>query len=769
MRRICAIAATALCALSAIFVGQAAAAPVSVGRSGWLWGAPLPQGETLNQVAFKGATGYAVGEGGTVLRSEDGGNDWVGLSSGTEANLSLLQEIEPGTIVVGGGCTVRESTDSGASFHRLPVSESELGCAGNSKVASLSFVSASTGYVERADGSILFTVDGGQTVQSKTPVPLDGGVAVQIDFLSASVGFAIVDGGEGGHIYRTADGASSWTLVALAPNREQFDSLTFVSPTEAYAVGGGAAVPYQSPVVYNGTVLLRSEDEGRTWHEQDTENASHLRSIELTKGSPTLGLGQIACSDPLHCLMTTGTSTLVATSDGGVTGSLVTPSEQKLLSVAFTTGSNAVAVGVGGVVVLSPDGGETFPTTISRDLGGEFSAQIRVGANAQDAYQAGRKGQIAATTDGGASWSVLQVPTSADLGDVAFPTTQVGYTVDSSGTVYRTANGGQSWAILSSVGEAPSRLLAPNANTVLLVGPNGLRRSTNGGQSFAAVGGSVVVGHRHHRAVERRLSALPLYAGAEQVGTALIAWGGEAIESTDGGAHWTSIPKPLAQGDVENLSFVSPTTGYESSRQRLFFTRNRGRSWSEISSLGIQPFGTEENVSFSSVADGYALGNYGGHRDVLLHTSDGARTWVPEVLPRPLEAVIADGAVDYAMGRGALFMTDDGGLDPNASSLTLAFDGSHRISRAKLNRSHGRVGLKGHLSPAQGGETVTISWRAVGRSVWTHRNVKVASNGSFALTASGISSSTDFVAQWTGEGLVAGDGTPALALTVTRR
>jgi photosystem II stability/assembly factor-like uncharacterized protein len=247
--------AAAALVMWAVAVAPTQAAPVSVGSSGWLWGDPLPQGETLNQVAFKGAVGYAAGEGGTVLRSEDGGHSWAGLSSGTEADLTLLQEVDPGTVVVGGGCTVRESTDSGATFRRLAVSESEAGCA--NKITSLSFVSATTGYVERADGSILFTVDGGQTVQSKTSVPLAGGSAVKIAFLSASIGFAIVNGGEGGRIYRTTDGASSWTQVALAPNKEPLYDLAFLSPTTAYAVGGGVAVPQLPPIAYNGTELLR--------------------------------------------------------------------------------------------------------------------------------------------------------------------------------------------------------------------------------------------------------------------------------------------------------------------------------------------------------------------------------------------------------------------------------------------------------------------------------------------------------------------------------
>ena len=77
--------------------------------------------------------------------------------------------------------------------------------------------------------------------------------------------------------------------------------------------------------------------------------------------------------------------------------------------------------------------------------------------------------------------------------------------------------------------------------------------------------------------------------------------------------------------------------------------------------------------------------------------------------------------------------------------------------------------LKGSLSPAQGGEYVRVLYRARGRSVWRSKLVTVASSGAFTATVPGVRSSTDFVAQWIGAGAVAGAGTPAVTLTVTKK
>ncbi len=724
-------------------------APVSVGHSGWSWSDPSPQGETLNDVVFTGTRGFAVGDFGTVLRSEDGGNTWAGLPSGTTNDLTQVQEVEPATIVIAGGCTVRESTNGGASFERLPVNESERACA--TKVASFSFLSAGTGFIEQQDGTIFLTTNDGQTLEAKTPVPLNGAIPGQLRFVSPTTGFAVTSGPSGGRIFRSTDGAGSWTQVAATG--ASLSDIDFVTPTIAYAVGANST-------------LLHSTDGGSTWT---------TLPLALPAGTGALPLTQISCSDETHCLIATApasggnTNMLVRTTDGGMTGTLVSASKQNLLSVAFSTAGNAVGVGEGGATVLSSNGGATFPTPISHNLGSELLGLVRIGQSPLDAYAPWSAGQIIATTDGGVSWSLLRVPDAANLEDVAFPSTEVGYAVNSAGTVFRTADGGAGWSILSSGGSAPVALLAPNATTVLLIGPGGVRRSTNAGASFGPVDASVVTGHRHGHAIKTRLSSFDLSRGGQLAGGAVLAYGKEVLESTDDGSSWTLIPRPLPAHPVAAIAFVSPSTGYEVSAGRMFFTRNRGRSWTAIPSVDVSGVDSLVQLSFSNAARGYVLGQFDGASDVLERTENGGATWTPEILPFTPGSVTAAGAVDYAEGKEAssLFETSDGGLNATPSMLTLAISGSHRLSAARLRKAGRQVRLIGHLNPAIGGETVVISWFADGR--WTFKNVTVASSGTFALTATGIKATTDFIAQWAGNDLLSGAGTPAIQLTVMRR
>ena len=748
-----------ICALGVIAGAiSATAAPVSVGHSGWTWGDPSPQGNDLNNVTFAGARGFAVGEFGTVLRSDDGGNSWIGLPTGTRSSLSLVQEVDPNTVVVGGECTVRESVNDGESFQRLPVNESEYGCA--TRVAALSFLTPGTGYVEEADGTILLTNDGGQTLQPKTPVPLNGATAATLDFTSATTGFAVTGGKAGGRILRTTDGADSWTQVASSP--APLADLTVLSPTLAYAVGGNST-------------LLESVDGGASWK---------TLPLTLPAGSAPLSLTRISCSDAMDCLIATAaaaegsTNVLVRTTDGGMTGSLVSPSGENLLGVSFSTASAAVAVGRSGATVLSSDGGATFPTLISHSLGGNFTRAIRIGQSSLDAYALGKTSEIAATTNGGDSWSVLRVPTSNELVDVGFPTVGVGYAVNSGGTVFRTADAGLSWSILSSGGGAPTALLSPSVNTVLLTGPKGVRRSTNGGASFRTVNATIVTGFKHGRKRTVKLSNFDLSGGAQLAGTAMFAYGKDVLESTDGGVRWTLIPRPLPGRTVAAISFVSPTTGYETSAGRMFFTSNRGRSWREILSVGASNEDAPGQMSFSSALDGYVRVpvDVPGYSNILLRTESGGRSWTPEGLPSDLTTVAAGGVVDYAAGvpifgmggMDALYDTTDGGLHVNPSTLTLSIAGARRLSAAKLRKAGNRVRLTGRLNPALGGETVAVSSRTVG-GPWHVRDVSTTSSGAFAITVTGVKATTDFVAQWLGDGPVTGAGTPATRFTVSRK
>ena len=61
-----------------LFFGITAVRTSSFAQSGWFWQNPLPQGNTLSAAATPDpSTMVAVGYGGTILRTTDGGATWT--------------------------------------------------------------------------------------------------------------------------------------------------------------------------------------------------------------------------------------------------------------------------------------------------------------------------------------------------------------------------------------------------------------------------------------------------------------------------------------------------------------------------------------------------------------------------------------------------------------------------------------------------------------------------------------------------------------------
>jgi len=113
----------ALLLSAALIAALATVAPasVTVPQSGWSWGNPSPQGNSLRSIDFVGPRGFAAGDAGTVLRTDDGGATWAGLSTGTSAAIDRMQVVDAETVVFlgGGGCVLRRSDDGGATFHKV--------------------------------------------------------------------------------------------------------------------------------------------------------------------------------------------------------------------------------------------------------------------------------------------------------------------------------------------------------------------------------------------------------------------------------------------------------------------------------------------------------------------------------------------------------------------------------------------------------------------------------------------------------------------------
>lgn len=710
----------------ALAVPAGASAGVAEGHSGWYWGNPLPQGRSLLDIAFSsGGRGYAVGDFGTILRTDDGGATWSGLSTGLTVDLRHVRTISPDSFVVGGGCALRRSDNGGQSFRRLPWTASDLRC--TSSIAAIFFASSDVGYLMLDNGNVLRTTDGGATWSRRTAVPLTRAVNPSSDarpsdlfFIDENTGMAAIGIGV---VYRTKDGGATWTPVANPP--ASIRGLWFANANDGYGVGDSGQV-------------IRTDDGGLSWGDRTT-------------GATNDDLLSINCVSASTCVATTRRGNeLLRTTNGGQSFTSVSPANQRLFAAAFAGGSRVVSVGNFGTTVVSNDSGETF-SRVGDELGGAFTS-LRA-ANPTTAYAFGRAGSLARTTDGGQTWTEMDAATSDDLVDVSFPNTTTGFALDSVGQLLRTRNGGQSYEILNTgATDPPDAVLALDEQRVVLVGPVGLRRSTNGGDSFIAV--------------RSRGTTTAGFGDIGSVGRFLFAWGSRAIAaSPNGGVGWRRVRRPLTREDIAKVDFVSSTTGYVLYENgRLFGTTNAGRRWSEVVATGTE---TGYDMDFSNRTHGYiATEEFGDDASgYVLETDDGGVTWEPQLVDdqalRIRGLATESRTTAFALTEGNhLFGTETAGSNGAASRLTLS-------TRTPRIAKPGTVRIDGRLTPAEGGEPVVVSLRARGEESWIFVTVTAATNGTFTVFAP-VERTSRVVAQWAGDDDRRGDGSEVLRIAVTK-
>ncbi len=209
---------------------------------------------------------------------------------------------------------------------------------------------------------------------------------------------------------------------------------------------------------------------------------------------------------------------------------------------------------------------------------------------------------------------------------------------------------------------------------MIVGGPRGLRRSTDGGDSFAAVKGAIN---------NSQISDLDAAKGA------VFADGIQDVyRSTDKGKTWTVVRKPgtykknrngkkVNTKPVQDIDFVTGKTGYFLDRNGfLYRTADGGSKWSTLSGVATN---RGYAIAFSDSSKGYVVIDRFGSQPgsgYLLRTSDAGKTWAPEfvVASRIANAGVAagTGGTDYLLGgTSSLLFTTTGGLAGTPSTLSI--------------------------------------------------------------------------------------------------
>ncbi|MCU0433106.1 MAG: YCF48-related protein [Bacteroidia bacterium] len=236
-----------------------------------------------------------------------------------------------------------------------------------------------------------------------------------------------------------------------------------------------------------------------------------------------------------------------------------------LFSVHFANGLSGWAVGGGGTIIHTSDGGQNWTAQTS----GVSTALNAVWfADTQHGWAAGDGGVILATTNGGAVWMQQTSNSVSKLRTVWFLNSDTGYVAGQGGICLRTANGGLLW---TQVGTAITQDIYSMAFASQSIGylsgrNNNFQQTITGGTSWI------------NGPPPPPLDTLKAVRAPGPTDVYVTTHTGK-VYKTDGNGNWTT-QQPGSSKSLNGAWFTSTTTGWVvGDSGRVFTTTNGGGLW----------------------------------------------------------------------------------------------------------------------------------------------------------------------------------------------
>jgi photosystem II stability/assembly factor-like uncharacterized protein len=587
------------------------------------------------------STGWAVGGGGKLFKTTDGGATWTPQNTGTGEDLKDVSFISPSLgWAVGNTGTLIATSDGGLTWRHLRVTYTDPTFGPTTFFGALfgvKFLTAAKGFAVGEDQMIFCTTDGGNTWSLKSSSDT-GGTLFDICFANSSTGWAV---GDQATIMKTNDGGNTWFKQTI-PVSERFSGSDTSNILQAVASPDGNRV---CAVGIGGWVVVSSNG-GATWTRRN-KSPSVTPSLLNSVYFPTASIGWAAGQS----------GALIKTTDGGTTWSLVSPFPvgSHLFGVTGLPGnSNLLWIAAdSGILVYTTNGGTTWLRP--GDLAGGRWAVATSNVNAlwfvdnQHGWAAGDKGMMLRTTDGGASWRVPSGSlVGSDYRDVHFINANEGWAVGTGGRILHTTNGGQNWVDQDWFGqelEVPPALngvrFLDALNGWIVGGSSTILKTTDGGENWEAVPPPVSGGFN-------KIHWLDANRGW------IIGSSGIVLATTDGGLNWdqTFSGTTRSLNGIDVVAGPTGVSGWIVGDQHTLLHSTDGFDWQPVD---LSSFGSLVKLSGVDFLPDGKLGWVVGDSGFLLRTRDGGASWelVNPGDSAPLQAVrLLDADEIWIGGRG---------------------------------------------------------------------------------------------------------------------
>jgi len=311
------------------------------------------------------------------------------------------------------------------------IQAAELPHFGDAALRSIQFVDENEGWAAGDDGVIWHTIDGGRTWE-RQPTGTRASLRC-VHFLNPYSGWAVgrvelPGGGSSGIVLSTSDGGLRWRVI----NENSVPGLNFVKffGERIGVVAGDGSEAFPSG-------LFSTLDGGRTW-----------KPVPGTR-CPSWLAGDF--SDPETGVLAGAWNRLATIRDGAMGMMDVDPLGGRNVTGFKLNGERAVAVGQGGLVMVSQDTAGVRWGFADLKLPKETRAAIdfhAVAVHGAHVWAVGRPGSVVFhSADHGKTWETLKTGQPLPLHAVCFLDEKRGWVAGELGTILATTDGGRTWAV----------------------------------------------------------------------------------------------------------------------------------------------------------------------------------------------------------------------------------------------------------------------------------------------------------------------------------
>jgi photosystem II stability/assembly factor-like uncharacterized protein len=566
------------------------------------WQNPLPQGNKLNDVFFIDTNvGWAVGDGGVIIKTTNGGTTWTVNYHSTCIGLNkvfFVSNLIGWAVGVYG--TIIKTTDGGQNWvaQNSGIQYTLLG---------VYFTNTSDGIAVGDLGVTLRTSNGGSTWMLGGSVSLN---PVLNDLFSDNLGNSWVVG-TAGRIAKSTDGGSTWEDMVSGTNTT-LRAVQFKTSLIGWAVG-------------NLGVILKSIDGGATW---TTSNVGISNAYNFV---------DIAFLDQNNGFAIDSKGFVFKTTNGGANWNIVLngnlSSTITILGAASLQNiNNIIVVGNKGNIQKTTDSGVSW-VSISSGVSNNNTSSSIFFTDVNNGWVVSRGStneKVLKTTNGGNTWSAKLSNANLQLNKVFFINSTTGWVVGDNGVsaegkVFKTTDAGETWTEQTLLGSTVVTLRDVhfvNTTTGLAVGA--------GGKIFLTTDGGTTWNSQSSGITDNFLSVFFLDINTAWCTTA----NGKILKTVNGGITWLQQTSGFTLS-IRDVFFLNNNDGYAlADYTNVLKTTDGGTTWSS-QNLGLSSIGgtiTLLKIKFFDTNNGIVLG-YDSQRGVFFTTNNGGTTWTPNYLP----------------------------------------------------------------------------------------------------------------------------------------